>query len=104
MLVTSFFPGRIRLRAAIFKNEELCEKARKILSKSDAVKKIEHNPLTGSILLEYDIKKVPMEKLLPMQDFFMKLGKEAEHYDGSELGCKKIAGMLDELEGIVSKW
>ncbi len=104
MLVTSFFPGRVRLRAPIFKDEELCAKARTILSKSDAVKNIEHNPVTGSILLEYDIKKVPMEKLLPMQDFFMKLGKEAEHYDGTAAGHKKIVAMLDELEAIVAKW
>ncbi len=104
MLITSFFPGRVRLRAPIFKNEELCGKARSILSKSDAVKNIEHNPVTGSILLEYDIKKVPMEKLIPMQDFFMKLGKEAERYDGTETGHKKIAAMLYELESIVAKW
>lgn len=104
MLITSFFPGRVRLRAQIFKNEELCAKAREILLKSEAVKNIEHNPVTGSILLEYDIKKVPMEKLVPMQDFFIKLGKEAERYDGSELGYKKILVMLNELESIVSKW
>lgn len=104
MLITSFFPGRVRLRAPIFKDEELCAKAREILSKSDAIKNIEHNPLTGSILLEYDIKKVPMEKLVPMQDFFMKLGKEAERYDGTEAGHKKIMAMLEELESIVSKW
>lgn len=45
-----------------------------------------------------------MEKLLPMQDFFMKLGKEAERYDGTETGHKKIAAMLDDLESIVAKW
>lgn len=104
MIITSFFPGRVRLRAPVFKNDELCEKAKRILSKSDSVKKIEHNPLTGSILLEYDVKKVPMENLLPMQDFFMKLGKEAERYDGTEAGHKKIVSMLDELESIITKW
>ncbi len=104
MLISSFFPGRVRLRAPIFKNEELCQKARGILLKSDAVKNIEHNLITGSILLEYDIKKVPMEKLVPMQDFFMKLGKEAERYDGTQSGHQKIVAMLDELESIVAKW
>ncbi len=104
MLVTSFFPGRIRLRAPIFKDEELCKKAMEIISKSDAVKNIQHNVTTGSILLEYDPKKVPMEKLVPMQDFFVKLGKKAEKYDGSEKIRAEIKEMLSDLENIVKSW
>ena len=64
-MITSFFPGRIRLRAPVFKDLNLVAKARSILAKSDAIKKIEHNPVTGSVLIEYYPSKVPMEKLLP---------------------------------------
>ena len=97
-MITSFFPGRVRLRAPVFKEADLVEKARSILEKSDAVKKIEHNPLTGSVLIEYTPDKIPMEKLLPMQDFFTRLAKEAQHFDGSNR--EKILSMLEELEGI----
>ena len=99
-MITSFFPGRVRLRAPIFKESDLVEKARAILSKSDAVKNIETNPVTGSVLIEYNPAKVPMEKLLPMQDFFAKLAKEAQHFDGRDESREKILEMLSSLEGL----
>ena len=97
-MITSFFPGRGRLRAPVFKDQELVDKAESILRKSDAVKHIEHNPLTGSVLIEYTPSKVPMEKLFSMQDFFTRLASEAEGFDGSNRG--KILSMLEELEDI----
>ena len=97
-MITSFFPGRVRLRAPIFKEADLVEKARSILQKSDAIKNIENNFLTGSVLIEYYPEKVPMKKLLPMQEFFTKLALEARHFDGSNR--QKILSMLEELEGI----
>ncbi len=97
-MITSFFPGRVRLRAPIFKEDDLVQKAKSILNNSDAVKKIEHNPVTGSVLIEYYPTKVPMDKLLPMQDFFLRLAKEAENFDGTNR--EKIFSMLDELRGI----
>jgi len=97
-MITSFFPGRVRLRAPIFKEADLVEKARSILQKSDAIKSIENNFLTGSVLIEYYPEKVPMKKLLPMQDFFTNLAMEAQHFDGSNR--QKILSMLEELEGI----
>ncbi len=97
-MITSFFPGRVRLRAPVFKESDLVEKAMSILKKSDAITHIENNPLTGSVLIEYNPSKVPMEKLVSMQDFFMKLAKEAEHFDGTNR--EKILSMLDELESL----
>lgn len=99
-MITSFFPGRVRLRAPIFKETDLVEKARSILSKSDAVKNIEHNPVTGSVLIEYNPAKVPMEKLLPMQNFFTRLATEAQQFDGSSESRQKISGMLEKLENL----
>ena len=97
-MITSFFPGRVRLRAPIFKESDLVETARSILSKSDAVKNIETNFVTGSVLIEYDPACVPMEKLLPMQDFFTRLADEARHFDGSAESRQKISGMLSALD------
>lgn len=102
MLISSFFPGRVRLRAPVFKDDEICAKALSILQTSDAVKSVERNPVTGSILLMYDTKKVPMDKLVPMQKFFMSLAKEATHFDIRNR--QKILDMLDELKKIVSEW
>lgn len=99
-MITSFFPGRVRLRAPIFKEEDLVAQARDILQKSAAVKKIEHNPVTGSVLIEYEPSKVPMEKLLPMQDFFTSLANEAQHFNGSQAQKNKLSQMISTLEGI----
>lgn len=57
MLVSSFFPGRVRLCAPIFKDDEICEKTLVILQASDAVKRGGRNPVAESILLLYDTKK-----------------------------------------------
>jgi len=99
-MITSFFPGRVRLRAPIFKEAELVAKAKEILKKSDAVKNVEDNPVTGSVLIEYEPSKVPMEKLLPMQDFFARLAACAQKFDGSDSERKQISDMLCQLEKI----
>ncbi len=99
MMVTSFFPGRVRLRAPVFKEEDLVEKAVGILKKFPALKNIENNLLTGSVLIEYQADKVPMEKLLPLRDFFMDLAKEAEGFDGTNRG--KIFEMLEKLNKLI---
>jgi len=99
-MITSFFPGRVRLRAPIFKEEDLVSQARSILEKSAAVKKIEHNPVTGSVLIEYEPSKVPLEKLLPMQDFFTRLASEASRFDGSQAQKEALSRMISSLEGI----
>lgn len=102
MIVSSFFPGRIRLRANVFKDSEIVEKAIKILKSSDAIKKVENNFVTGSVLLEYYPEKIPMEKLKPLQPFFEKLQNVANHYDGKNRS--QILEMLDRLEKIVATW
>ncbi len=97
MIVTSFFPGRIRLRSPIFKDDEIFEKANKIIQvhASSSVTKIERNCTTGSILLEYDTQKLPLKKMEALKDFFLKLNHEAERY--SDRNREKILSLLDEI-------
>ena len=99
-MITSFFPGRVRLRAEVFKEADLVSKARTILEKSDAVKKIETNPVTGSVLIEYNPAKVPMEKLISMQEFFSCLAREAQKCNITDSSRRNISKMLDELARI----
>ena len=98
-MVTSFFPGRIRLRAPVFKESDLVEKAISILKKIPALKNIENNLLTGSVLIEYEADKVPVEKLLSLRDFFMELAKEAERFDGTNRA--RIIEMLEKLNTLI---
>lgn len=104
-MITGFFPGRIRLRAPVFKDTAITERALSILKApalSSIVKDIEHNSVTGSVLITYHPAKVPMKKLTPLLPFFKKLGKEAEAY--SEKNKTVILAMLDKLEGYVKNW
>lgn len=95
-MITSFFPGRIRLRADIFKDTEIVDIAVSIFQKFPAVKKIEHKPVTGSILVTYDPLEVPVEKLNLILPYLEKLRKEAESYSVEKK--QSIISVLKELE------
>ena len=104
-MITGFFPGRIRLRAPVFQDTVITERTLSILKTpalSSIIKELEHNPVTGSVLIKYHPTKVPMAKLTPLLPFFKKLGKEAETY--SEKNKAVILAMLDDLEGYVKAW
>ena len=103
-MITGFFPGRIRLRAPIFKDEDIAKRALSILQHpalSSIIKNIEHNLVTGSVLLKYHPTKVPITKLRPLLPVFQKLEKEAKNY--SEKNKPVILAMLDELEEYVKR-
>lgn len=101
-MITSFFPGRIRLREEVFKDPIIVEEAIKILKSSDAIKSVENNYRTGSVLLEYEPSKVPMDKLKPLIPFFEELRKLTVCY--SEKKRPELLAKLKEFEKIVSTW
>lgn len=103
MIITSFIPGRVRLRAKIFTDAELYARAESIFKNSfgNAIKNYEYNPLNGSILIEYDSTKIPLEKLMLRQDFFKKLNYQAEHFSAKNRDV--IVTMLDELEKLLKE-
>ena len=80
-VVTSFFPGRIRLRGEIFKDKDIVDAAMKAASGRSWIESIEHNPRTGSVLIEYDTEKVDPEKLRPMIPYLMEIRSKAMFYN-----------------------
>lgn len=102
MIVTSFFPGRIRLREEVFKDSVIVEECIRILKGCDAVRNIQNNYITGSVLLEYDPSKVPVEKLQPLVPFFKDLEKLAHNYNVTKRDV--IMSKLRELQKIIEKW
>lgn len=103
MIVTSFFPGRIRLRAPVFRDTEIFERAKSIIqSSTDAVKTIERNPVNGSVLITYSPEKIPVEKLAGLKTFFERLQHKAEHYTPEDKG--PLMEMLNEFEQITRTW
>lgn len=102
MMVTSFFPGRIRLREAVFKDAVIVEECIKILKTSDAVKNITNNCNTGSVLLEYDPEKVPMDKIEPLVPFLTEIENLVRNYSVKKRDI--VMEKLRELENIIKNW
>ena len=99
-MITSFFPGRIRLRAPVFKDEVLVAKAEAVLKSvpqlKAALKNIQSNLVTGSVLIEYDSQKFLPENFSGLKDFLLRLEAEAKNYDGSRRA--DILALLEALE------
>ena len=81
MIVSSFFPGRIRLRDEVFKDNDIFSALYSAVGSHSAVRKVERNEKTGSVLVEYIPENLPMEKLLALKDELLALGKLAESYN-----------------------
>lgn len=63
MVVSSFFPGRIRLRSSLLQDTDICAALKTALEQQPAVRKVEYSTHTGSILIEYESDKLPLKKL-----------------------------------------
>ncbi|AEF86469.1 heavy metal translocating P-type ATPase [Treponema primitia ZAS-2] len=62
-MIVSYFPGRIRLRFNELKNPVVGEQALARIQAVPGITRVELKPLTGSLLIEFDIKTLPPEKL-----------------------------------------
>lgn len=106
-IVTSFFPGHIRLRGAIFKDSELANAAIKAIKGVGFSGTFTHNPKTGSILVEYDpsqITKDKVDRLRPMLAEFMRLKPRVFAYNpkDKEFLLKEIDRLAEEATSRLS--
>lgn len=75
-VVTSFFPGHIRLRCPILKDKDITDAVINAVKELGVNAFFTHNPNTGSLLVEYDPKEITLERvsvLKPMLSGVMKL-------------------------------
>lgn len=102
MIVTSFFPGRIRLRAKIFKDKEICDKALSVLKEldNDSITNVQNNPITGSVLIEYIPEKIPTEKIEALKDKLKKLNYIAENYSIEKK--QEVFTLISEIENSIN--
>jgi len=63
-VIVSFVPGRIRLRFNELKENAAAETAKARIMDTPGITAVEVNPLTGSLLVEYDQALLPTEKLI----------------------------------------
>ncbi len=75
-VITSFFPGHIRLRCPILKDKDITDAVISAVKELGVNADFTHNPKTGSLLVEYDPKEITIERvsvLKPMLSGVMKL-------------------------------
>ncbi len=98
MIISSFFPGRIRLRNEVFKDDDIFSALYSAAGNHPSIKKIERNEKTGSVLIEYIPEELPMEKLLSLKNELLSLGKLAEFYSK-----KNKPEILEKIKEIKNK-
>lgn len=100
-MITSFFPGRIRLRSPVFKDTVIVEEAQRILSQFSAATDIQCNPRTGSVLLEYNPEEIPVEQFNSITDSLLSLHNLAKNYTPNQRNL--VLEKLQELEPLLKK-
>ena len=63
-MITSFIPGRIRFRSPIFQDSDIYSAVFPIIKNLREITSFSYNQKTGSLLVQYDPEKIPVEKLL----------------------------------------
>ena len=63
-LLSSFIPGRFRLRSSLLQWEPAAQIVLKALQACPAVKNVDHNPATGSALVTYSPTQLSLSKAM----------------------------------------
>ena len=65
-MIASYSPGRIRLRFKELKDSKTADLVCRRLGETPGITRVEVKPLTGSLLIEFDVATLPPEKLMAM--------------------------------------
>ena len=66
--ITSFVDGRVRLRHPALKDKATAENITTVVGSVDGITTVQSNPLTGSLLIYYDVEKLSREQLLELAE------------------------------------
>jgi hypothetical protein len=94
-VIESFVEGRVRLRFPLLADPAFAERLKTELSKIDGVYKVEANPRTRGLLLEYDKKRLPLSLLMCAVPLFSRVdGWEALSSDQRQSALETLAEEL----------
>ncbi|MFP3042957.1 ATPase P [Treponema primitia] len=65
-MIVSYSPGRIRLRFKELRNPGIAEPVSKRIGNTPGITRVEIKPLTGSLLIEFDIAVLPPAEFMAM--------------------------------------
>lgn len=92
--ISSFIDGRVRLRHPALKDPSLAEAACSVLSGVEGVESVQANPVTGSLLLFYNPKKLSKEALLELAKEGLALLPKGEHSSKASASSSLLNVML----------
>ncbi len=101
MIVSSFFEGRVRLKAELFKNDEISQALKNVLLATNAVTNVTVNEVTGSMLIEYNHLKIPYTKLKKVIPYFEQIKEMYDKY--GEESIEDIIKIIKELDILLSR-
>lgn len=96
MIISSFFEGRVRLKAPLFKNNDICNEISNILLNTNGVENVTINNTTGSILIEYNPVKIPLLKIKKAMPYFEKIKEMYDEYEDEAIA--DILLIIKEME------
>lgn len=96
MIISSFFEGRVRLKAPLFKNNDICNEISNILLNTNGVENVTINNTTGSILIEYNPVKIPLLKIKKAMPYFEKIKEMYVEYEDEAIA--DILLIIKEME------
>ena len=95
----NYFPGRIRLRDAVLKDDEIREAALSVARKIADFASYSYNPKTGSVLIEYDAATVDEAHLESLKPLVMNLRSKVLFY--SERNKSAVLATIAEIGAAV---
>lgn len=98
----NYFPGRIRLRDAALRDDDIRNAAICVAEKMGDVQNLVYNERTASVLVEYDVDSLPMEKVQSLLPIAKKLHAKLSFY--TERKKAEVLALLFELQTVVSSW
>ena len=98
-MIESYIEGRVRLRSPIFAETDIAESLKALLVSVAGVLRVDFNPRTQGMLLEYDPARVPQTMILKAAPLLERMDRlnalaHAERRSGAE-------GLLRELKELL---
>lgn len=100
-LLSSFIPGRFRLRSPLLCREATARVIIDALRSCPAVKSVDHNPSTGGLLIHYDPLKLSLSRALEAKPLFDRL-QALEKAPQDEILVGQVKELCDRLSALLS--
>ena len=80
MIISSYFPGHIRIRDRILKDPDIAQALTALGTAQSYVHHLQINPTSCSILIEYDPQRLPIARIASMRDLLLHAKELCDFY------------------------